>query len=70
MDGFSFAGIHTRDLGCWYHPDAQAKGDDMEEYEISDLTPDNMDGGYYIGSHIKPRIFELDCYFEDITGSQ
>lgn len=42
----------------------------MEDYEISDLTPDNRDGGYYIGSRVKPREFELECYFEDITEAQ
>lgn len=70
MEGFSFAGIHTSELGCWYHPDAQTRGDDMEEFEISDLTSDSRDGGYYIGSRVKPREFELDCYFEDITEAQ
>ena len=42
----------------------------MEDYEISELTPDNRDGGYYIGSRVKPREFELECYFEDITEAQ
>ena len=42
----------------------------MEDYEINDLSPDNRDGGYYIGERVKPRVFELDCYFEDITEEQ
>ena len=42
----------------------------MEDYEISDLTTDHRDGGYYIGARVKPRVFELDCFFEDITENQ
>lgn len=69
MDGFSFAGTHSGTLGCHYHPDAKARGDGMADYEVSDLAPDERDGGYYIGARIKPRVFELDCYFEEISGA-
>lgn len=70
MDGFSFAGIHSSKFGVRYHPDARSRGDDMEEYEINGITPDNRDGGYFIGARVKPRTFELDCFFEDITEEQ
>lgn len=58
MDGFSFAGIHSSTFGCYYHPDAKARGDGMPEYEVEELTPDGRDGGYYIGARVKPKVFE------------
>ena len=58
MDGFSFNGIHCSALGCWYRPDAKARGSEMEDYELSAIEPDHRDGGYYIGVRVKPRIFE------------
>ena len=67
MDGFTFAGVHSSALGCWYRPAAKARGDDMPDFEISDLNPESRDGGYYIGSRVRPREFDLDCYFEDVT---
>ncbi len=70
MDGFTFAGTHSSAYGCWYIPDAKDRGGDMEDYEISELLPDNRDGGYYAGVRVKPRDFELDCYFEEITEAQ
>ena len=58
MDGFSFNGIHCSTLGCWYRPDAKDRGSEMEDYEVSAVEPDHRDGGYYIGAHVKPRVFE------------
>lgn len=57
-------------FGCWYRPDPKERGDAMEDYEITDLNPDNRDGGYFIGARVKPRPFSLSCFFEDITGEQ
>ena len=58
MKGFSFAGIHSSRFGCWHIPDAKERGGDMEDYEISELLPENRDGGYYIGTRVKPKEFE------------
>ena len=58
MDGFSFAGIYSSTFGCYYHPDAKARGGGMEEYDVEELTADGRDGGYYIGAKVKPRTFE------------
>ena len=30
----------------------------------------SREGGYYIGTWVLPREFELDCYFEEITEAQ
>lgn len=55
MEGFSFAGIHSSAFGCCYHPDAKARGNGMEEYDVEELT---ADGGYYIGAKVNPKTFE------------
>ena len=38
----------------------------MENYDIADIQTDSRDGGYYIGTRVLPREFELDCYFEEM----
>ncbi|MBP3647547.1 MAG: hypothetical protein J6K55_14110 [Clostridia bacterium] len=58
MDGFRFAGIHSSTLGCYYHPDAKARGDVMEEYDVEELTSEGRDGGYYIGARVNSKTFE------------
>ncbi|MGN0795030.1 MAG: hypothetical protein ACI4MG_11260 [Aristaeellaceae bacterium] len=70
MEGFSFAGVHSGAFGCWHIPDAKERGGGMEDYELSELVPENRDGGYYLGVRAKPRDFELKCYFEEITETQ
>jgi len=57
-------------FGCRYRPEPKERGDAMEDYEITDLNPDNRDGGYFIGARVKPRSFSLSCFFEDITEAQ
>ena len=42
----------------------------MPEYEVEELTAEGRDGGYHIGARVKSRVFELDCYFEEITQAQ
>lgn len=42
----------------------------MPEYEAEELTAEGRDGGYPIGARVKSRVFELDCYFEEITQAQ
>ena len=42
----------------------------MESYDIAGIQTDSWDGGYYIGTRVLPREFELDCYFEEITEAQ
>lgn len=58
MNGFSFNGVHCNALGCWYRPAPKGRGNDMEEYEISVIEPEHRDGGYYIGTRVKPKTFE------------
>ena len=70
MDGFSFHGTRCSALGCYYRPSAKSRGDEMEDYTINDIQTDGRDGGYYIGTRVMPREFELDCYFEEITEMQ
>ena len=67
MDGFSFHGVHCSTLGCYYRPSAKSRGDEMEDYNISDIQTGSRDGGYYIGTRVLPREFELDCYFEEMS---
>ena len=66
MDGFSFHGTHCSALGCCYRPSVKSRGDEMENYDIADIQTDSRDGGYYIGTRVLPREFELDCYFEEM----
>lgn len=40
------------------------------EYDTHDLEVDGHDGGYWYGTTVKPKVFELECYFEEITHLQ
>lgn len=34
---------------------------------MSEIIPEQRDGGYYIGARVKPRVFEQECFFEDVS---
>lgn len=70
MNGFTFDGIHTSQQQCYYTPDAKARGELTADFEVSDLNDDARNGGYFIGTRVKPREFSLECYFEEITASK
>lgn len=57
MDGFSFDGIHSSRMGCYYHPDPKGRGERSADFEVRELVTDALDGGYYIGARVKPRAF-------------
>lgn len=38
----------------------------MNDFDTSEVEFDSRDGGYYFGTHIAPRVFELPCFYEDI----
>jgi phage-related protein len=40
------------------------------EYDTHDLEVDGHDGGYWYSTTVKPKVFELECYFEEITHLQ
>lgn len=67
---FSFCGVDISEYGLYYVP----KPEDIfvwgEEYETHDLTVSGYDGGYWFGTTVKPKEFELECYFEEITHLQ
>ncbi len=70
MNGFTFDGIHTSQQECFYMPDAKARGNLAADFEVSDLNDDSRDGGYFIGTRVKPREFSLECYFEEISAAR
>ncbi len=65
--GFTYNGVHSSLYGCFYTPTATEQGRDMPPYSVEDIEVDGRDGGYYVGSTVKPREFNLDCFVEDIT---
>lgn len=67
MEGFSYNGIHSSDLGVYYVPNAQARGDFFADYEVIDSERVWFSGGEYFKPRVKTRVFELDCYYDQIT---
>lgn len=67
MEGFTYRGKHLSDFGCFYIPDASARGDMMGDYDAIYQEYESRDGGYVYGTRVKPRKFSLSCYYEDIT---
>lgn len=67
LNGFTYNGIHSETLGCWYIPDASDNWRASPEYEVMDQDVVGRNGGYYYGNRVKSRVFTLKMYFEDIT---
>lgn len=57
-------------MGCYYIPSETEIGLRPEDFTINDEVVSNKDGSYYYGTTVKPRIFSLACFFENITEQQ
>lgn len=67
MDGFTYRGKHCEQFDCYYVPGPDDIRNRMESYSVSSTEVAGRDGGYYFGAVVDERIFELECYFENIT---
>lgn len=67
MEGFTFNGIHSSKLGCFYIPDASGRWFASPEFETYDEEVFGRDGGYRYGTRTRIRTISLKMYFEDIT---
>lgn len=67
MEGFTYRGIHCSSYGCYYIPSESNMGTRMEEYKVDSIEIEGKDGGYYYGSTVSPRVFQLECFFENIN---
>lgn len=65
--GFKYRGRHCKDFDLHYVPSPNDIRNRMETYEVSSVKPAGRDGGYFIHSVANERIFELDCYFENMS---
>ena len=70
MEGFTFNGIHTDTMKCYYIPDEEDRWFESPDFDVFDENVNWYDGGYYYGNHTKPREFKLDCYYEEITRAE
>lgn len=65
-NGFSFCGTHIEQLGLHYVPDSSATYvHNFGEVSLQQQTFDGHHGGYFYGTTVKPKTFELRCYFEN-----
>lgn len=53
-----------------YIPDAAARGDFFSDFDVLDMERAWSSGGEYFHSRVKTRVFELSCYYEEITIKQ
>ena len=67
MLGFTYNGKHTDDLKVKYIPDAIERGDFYADFETIHIERSWFAGGEYFKSRVKTRVFELSCYYEQIT---
>ena len=67
MQGFTYDGIYSGDMGVWYIPDPSALWSPSPDYEVLDSEDGTRDGGSYYKSRVKKRTFTLSCYYEEIT---
>lgn len=67
---FTFCGVSVADYGLHYAPKAENIFVWDSNYTTHSVEVAGHDGGYWFGSTVKPKAFDLDCYFEDITSLQ
>lgn len=67
MQGFIQNGIHSSELGVYYIPDENERGDFFSPFEVIDNERAWNSGGEYYGSRVKSRVFTLSCYYELIS---
>ena len=70
MLGFTYNGKHCEELHVHYIPKESQRGDRMSDYEVLDDARSWFSGGDFYRSRVKPRVFELPCYFEDLTNKE
>lgn len=67
LNGFTYNGIHSEALNCWYIPDATDNWFVSSDFEVMDQEVVGRSGGYWYGNRVKSRTFTLKMFFEDIT---
>lgn len=67
---FSFCGVDISTCGLYYIPKPKDIFVWDNQYDNHDLQVPGFDGGYWFGQTVKPKVFELECYFEEITHLQ
>lgn len=70
MQGFTYNGKHSSSMGVYFIPDATERGDQYADYEVLDFERAWRPGGEYFHTRVKTRVFNLSCYYEDITIAQ
>lgn len=67
---FTFCGMNTADVGQTYAPDAADIFVWNTDYNTHSIEVDGHDGGYWFGTTINPKVFTLDCFFEQQSDLQ
>lgn len=70
MDGFSYNGVHSDDMKCYFTPGPEDRWFASPEFNVFDETVNWYEGGYYYGNHTRPREIVLECYYEEITRAE
>ena len=66
MEGFTYNGVHSSDVGVMYVPSADEMGDFFSDYEVISDEHSWADGGAYFKSRVKPRVFTLSCFYDRV----
>lgn len=65
-EGFSYRGKRITDFGLNYVPSVSDLGTFTSKYRVEAENPDAMNGGFWFGTNIEPRVFTLNCLYEDM----
>lgn len=68
--GFTYNGTASSTYNVEYIPDASDRWFEGQEWDVYDTDVAWKPGGYYYGNAVKPKVFELKCYYEEITVKQ
>ncbi len=68
MGGFTYRGKSISAFGdVYYAPDENQRSDYASQYETYEQETDGRDGGYRYSSRYESRVFDLSCYYENLT---
>ena len=70
FDGFYYNGIHSSEYHVSYIPDASDLWFAGTEYDVYDNDVAWRSGGYYYGNAAQKHVFQLKCFYEEITIEQ
>lgn len=67
---FFFNGVSCTEMGLTYVPTRKNITPNLTEINLMEAATTYRHGGYYFGYQVKPKVFTLECFAEEISRSK